>query len=188
MVSHASLCDAVNAMRAGGIIAYPTESCFGLGCDPENNIAVRRLLNLKKRKRDKGLFLVASNVEQLESWVDIRVSEQYENIISGWPGPYTWVVPAAIPLDRWLVGGHSGIAVRVTAHPVAARLCSLFGGPIVSTSANIQGRPAFKSAQQVSKCFGGRLQSLVHGKIGNLVNATEIRDGSSGILLRGTSK
>ena len=80
MVSHASLCDAVKAMRAGGIIAYPTESCFGLGCDPTNNIAVRRLLKLKKRKRDKGLILIASNVEQLESWVNIRACQQYENI------------------------------------------------------------------------------------------------------------
>jgi L-threonylcarbamoyladenylate synthase len=174
-------------MRAGGIIAYPTESCFGLGCDPTNNIAVRRLLKLKKRKRDKGLILIASNVEQLESWVNIRACQQYENIISSWPGPYTWVIPAAMPLDRWLVGGHSGIAVRVTAHPAAARLCSLFNGPIVSTSANIQGWPAFTSAQQVRKCFGSRLQSLIHGKVGNLVNATEMRDGSSGILLRGTS-
>jgi L-threonylcarbamoyladenylate synthase len=188
MVSHASLCDAANAMRAGGVIAYPTESCFGLGCDPSNNSAIRRLLRLKKRKRAKGLILIASNLEQLEPWVDISASQQYEDIISSWPGPYTWIIPAAIPLDRWLVGGHSGIAVRVTAHPVAAQLCALFGGPIVSTSANIQGRPALKSAQQVGKCFGSRLQSLVHGKIGSLIDATEIRDGMSGELLRGATK
>jgi L-threonylcarbamoyladenylate synthase len=185
MVSHASLCDAASAMHAGGVVAYPTESCFGLGCDPSNIRAIRRLLNLKKRKRHKGLILIASNVEQLDSWIDIRASQQYENIISTWPGPYTWIIPAATSLNRWLVGEHLSIAVRVTAHPEAARLCALFGGPIVSTSANVQGRPALKSAQQVNKCFGDRLQSLVHGKIGNLLNATEIRDGSSGKLLRG---
>ena len=188
MVSHASLRDAASAMHAGGVVAYPTESCFGLGCDPSNSNAVRRLLSLKKRKRDKGLILIASSVGQLESWVDIRASQQYENIISSWPGPYTWIIPAATPLNRWLVGEHSSIAVRVTAHPEAAGLCALFGGPIVSTSANVQGRPALKSAQQVSKTFGGRLQSLVRGNIGNLLNPTEIRDGSSGKLLRGQVK
>lgn len=188
MVSHASLCDAALAMQDGGVVAYPTESCFGLGCDPSNSNAIQRLLRLKNRKRDKGLILIASSVAQLKPWVDIRASRQYENIISSWPGPCTWVIPAIGPLNRWLVGGYSSIAVRVTAHPDAARLCALFGGPIVSTSANIQGRPALKSAQQVSKCFGGRLQSLVHGKVGNLRTATEIRDGSSGEILRGVAK
>lgn len=187
MVSWASLSDAANAMRAGGIIAYPTESCFGLGCDPSNISALRRLLGLKNRKRDKGLILIASTVEQLESWVDIRSSKQYRDIMSSWPGPYTWVVPAAKPLDRWLVGQHSGVAVRVTAHTVAANLCTLFGGPIVSTSANIQGRPALKSALQVGNYFGSRLQSLVRGKIGDRLNPTEIKDGMSGHLVRGSS-
>ena len=171
-------------MHSGGIIAYPTESCFGLGCDPSNTNAIRKMLQLKKRKREKGLILIASNTKQLEPWVNLRASPRYEEIIASWPGPHTWILPGSVSLNRWLVGIHSGLAVRVTAHPVAATLCELFGGPIVSTSANIQGKSALKSAQQVQKCYGGRLQGMVYGKIGNMVRPSEIRDGISGKLLR----
>ncbi|MBT5031323.1 MAG: tRNA threonylcarbamoyladenosine biosynthesis protein RimN [Proteobacteria bacterium] len=184
MVSYASLINGVRAMHSGGIIAYPAESCFGLGCDPSNSFAIRRLLRLKNRKREKGLILIASNIKQLEHWVNLRASPNYAEIIASWPGPHTWILPGSVSLNRWLVGMHCGLAVRVTAHPVAAKLCELFGGPIVSSSANIHGRPALQTAQQVQKCYGSRLQGLVHDRIGNTGFPSEIRDGMSGKIIR----
>ena len=174
----------VKALRSGGVIAYPAESCFGLGCDPSNTTAIRKLLQLKNRKREKGLILIASNTKQLEPWVNLRASPRYAEIIASWPGPHTWILPGSVPLNRWLVGIHSGLAVRVTAHPVAAKLCELFGGPIVSSSANIHSRPALKTAQQVQKCYASRVQGLVYGRIGNMGFPSEIRDGMSGKVVR----
>jgi len=175
---------AARILWAGGVVAYPTEGVYGLGCDPQNAAAVLRVLRLKDRPVDKGLILIACDRAQLAGYV-CPDAEMEQRIEATWPGPVTWLLPAG-PLARpWLTGGSSSLAVRVSAHPVAAELCRAFGAPLVSTSANLSGRPPAKSALMVRKSLSFRgLDYLVPGAVGSQSGPTEIRDGSSGAVLR----
>ncbi len=179
--------NAARILAGGGVVAYPTEGVFGLGCDPQNAAAVLRVLAIKDRPVEKGLILIASDRAQLSGYVcPDPVMEQ--RIAATWPGPVTWLLPAG-PLARpWLTGGGSLLAVRVSDHPVAAALCRTFGAPIVSTSANLSGRRAAKSALAVRKALRSRgLDYLVPGLTGKQSGPTEIRDGRSGVVLRSGS-
>ncbi|HEY0719815.1 MAG TPA: Sua5/YciO/YrdC/YwlC family protein, partial [Gammaproteobacteria bacterium] len=132
--------EAVRVLHDGGLIAYPTEAVYGLGCDPLNADAVLRLLELKQRPWQKGLILIAAEQTQLEPYLLPLDSAMLARVAPTWPGPYTWLLPARDETPWWLRGEHDTLAVRVTAHPVAAALCRAFGGPIISTSANLAGK------------------------------------------------
>ncbi|EGV49982.1 L-threonylcarbamoyladenylate synthase [Candidatus Endoriftia persephone] len=175
---------AARVILGGGILAYPTESVFGLGCDPLNPQAVFRLLRLKQRPVSKGLILIASDFNQLQPFIDQLPSQQLEPVIQSWPGPHTWVLPAAPTLPFWLRGDHSGIAVRVTNHPLAAALCRASGRPLVSTSANRSNHPPARNALQVRLCCGGEIDMILHGATQGLAQPTSIRDALTGIILR----
>ncbi|MCG5540637.1 MULTISPECIES: L-threonylcarbamoyladenylate synthase [unclassified Halorhodospira] len=171
-------------LRDGGVVAYPTEAVWGLGCDPRRREAVARLLTLKGRPERQGLILIAAGVEQLEPFLAPLPQAWAEAIHASWPGPMTWVLPASAQAPGWVSGGRDTLAVRVTAHPVAAELCRAFGGALVSTSANPSaGRPA-RSASQVRRYFGTRIDALVPGRLGELERPTPIRDGRNGAFLR----
>ncbi len=175
---------AVAALRAGGVIAYPTEAVWGLGCDPWNEEAVRRLLRLKRRPEAQGLILIAASREQLAPLLAPLPRERAEEICASWPGPVTWLLPAAPGVPRWLTGGRQSVAVRVTAHPPAARLCSAYGSALVSTSANRSGGRAARSASEVRYDFGRQLDALLPGVVGGRCRPTPIRDGASGAYVR----
>ena len=178
---------AARILAGGGVVAYPTEGVFGLGCDPQNAAAVLRVLAIKDRPVEKGLILIASDRAQLSGYVcPDPVMEQ--RIVPSWPGPVTWLLPAG-PLARpWLTGGGGLLAVRVTDHPVAAALCRAFGAPIVSTSANLSKKRPAKSALAVRKLLRTRgLDYLVPGATGKQSGPTEIRDGRTGAVLRSGS-
>jgi L-threonylcarbamoyladenylate synthase len=167
--------EAVRRLRRGGIVAYPTEAVYGLGCDPLNGPAVKQLLALKGRPASKGLILVAAGLHQLRSYLALSQTEIPDEVLASWPGPHTWLLPAAPFVPWWITGGHHRIAVRVTAHPVAAELCRRFGGPLVSTSANVTDRPPARNPLQVRlRCPGSDL--ILHGATGSLDNPTPIRD------------
>jgi L-threonylcarbamoyladenylate synthase len=174
---------AVRVMRAGGVVAYPTEAVYGLGCDPLNHDAVMRLLTIKRRPPEKGLILIASRFDQLTPFLRATGEEVRQRVDATWPGPVTWLLPASPATPNWLRGMHDSLAVRVTAHPLAAALCEAFGGPIVSTSANASGRPPARTAlQAVLRCPGVDL--VLVGATGGLRRPTPIRDALSGKLLR----
>ncbi|MDP2252538.1 MAG: Sua5/YciO/YrdC/YwlC family protein, partial [Thiobacillus sp.] len=122
-------------LRRGGIIAYPTESCYGLGCDPRNVGALKRLIRLKGRSAAKGMLLIADRFKRLKPFVRPLHAADLARMQHSWPGPVTWVVPASAACPPLLTGGRPTIAVRVTAHPVAAHLCRSLGMALVSTSA-----------------------------------------------------
>ena len=126
---------AARALAGGGVIAYPTEAVFGIGCDPWNETALLRLVRLKRRPLCKGFIVIAGAHEDLSGLVTFPDAEVRGRVLATWPGPVTWVLPACPGVSRWLTGGRRGLAVRVTAHPVAAALCRGVG-PLVSTSAN----------------------------------------------------
>jgi len=171
--------DAVKSLQQGNVIAVPTEAVYGLSVDPRNERAVQKLLDLKKRNPEKGFILVASHASQLESFIE----DLPENILSTWPGPITWVVPAKNSVSILLRGKHQTIAVRVTSHPVLSALCSAFDGPLVSTSANPEGLLPAMSEQEVRDYFGDDIL-IVAGELGGLDKPTEIRDARTGAVIR----
>ena len=181
------LSQAVRHVRRGGVIAYPTEGVFGLGCDPRNERAVVEILALKGRPAAKGLILIAADFDQLLTFVSPPPGAVLERILASWPGPVTWILPAAPGLPAWLTGGRPTLACRVTDHPIAARLCRAFGRPLVSTSANPTGRPPARSLLQVRWYFGRRVLAIP-GPLGGLEGPTPIYDALTGRCLRGGSQ
>ncbi len=173
----------IRAIRAhlarGGVIAYPTESCYGLGCDPMNARAVARILRLKRRPKDKGLILIGSEPAQFIPYL----AEPPAAWPRYWPGPYTLLLPAGRKCPKWLTGRYRKLAVRVTAHPEAAALCRALGMALVSTSANRSGQVMLRSAAACRKAFGARVRVLP-GRIGNRRRPSTIIDPTSGGVLR----
>ncbi|GAB4300716.1 MAG: L-threonylcarbamoyladenylate synthase [Thiohalomonadaceae bacterium] len=176
--------EAVRALRHGGVIAYPTEAVYGLGCDPRNAAAVLRLLALKQRPMAKGLILVATDYAQLEPYLSPLPEPLARQVRASWPGPVTWLLPAPADVPVWLRGDHDSLAVRVSAHPVVRALCAAFGGPIVSTSANPAGQQPARDPLTVQRVFGGHIDCILHAPLGGLERPTEIRDGRTGRIVR----
>ena len=170
-------------MAGGDLIAYPTEAVYGLGCDPFDAAAVWRLLALKRRPAAKGLIVIAARLDQLQGLVCLDDPALRERVLSTWPGPVTWILPARPEVPEWLRGAHSGLAVRVTAHPVARALCARTGA-LVSTSANPAGRPPARTGLKVRAYFHGEIDYIVPGAVGPQAQPTEIRDARSGRMLR----
>jgi len=170
--------EAVTALKEGKLIAYPTESVFGLGCDPQNTKAVEDLIKLKQRKPEKGLILIASNFEQLNPYIDSIDTVNAQHAKSFWPGAVTWLWPikSNFSFTTLLTGKHKTIAVRVSNHPVVVALCNAFGGAIVSTSANMEGLPPAKTAQQVNEYLPNGLTYIIDSSVGDLLKPTPIYD------------
>lgn len=181
--SAAELAQAVAVLRAGGVIAYPTEAVWGLGCDPLDAAAVARLLALKGRSADKGLILIAADVAQVEPWLAALDAGQRAAVLATWPGPYTWVVPAP-QAPRWLRGEHASLAIRVSAHPGVQALCRAWGGVLVSTSANRSGEAPLAGPADLQAAFGDGLGLVLPGALGGDARPSEIRDAVTGAVLR----
>ncbi|MCQ4348093.1 L-threonylcarbamoyladenylate synthase [Pseudomonas stutzeri] len=174
---------AARVVREGGVIAYPTEAVWGLGCDPWNPEAVLRLLALKDRPMDKGLILVAADMAQFDFLLaDLPPAWRAELQLS-WPGPNTWLVPHQGRLPEWITGRHDSVALRVSDHPLVRALCA-HSGPLVSTSANPAGRPAARSRLRVEQYFGGALDGVLGGALGGRRNPSLIRDLRTGEVIR----
>ncbi|SMF94133.1 L-threonylcarbamoyladenylate synthase [Methylomagnum ishizawai] len=175
---------AARHLRRGGLIAYPTEGVYGLGCAPLDRAAVQRLLGLKGRSAAKGFILIAAGFAQVEPFLDIPNPQVHDRLLAAWPGPVTFVVPAAAWVPDWLRGASSNLAVRVTAHPGAAALCRTFGGPLVSTSANKSGHPPARGPLAIRKHFPAADALLVPGRLGGASGPTPIYEAVSGKRLR----
>ena len=176
----------IQTLNQGKLIAYPTEAVFGLGCDPDNERAVKSLLDLKKRPMSKGLILIASSTEQLSPYVDFSQlnPEQSQRVMDSWPGPHTWVLPKTERVRSWLSGQFDTLAVRVSAHPVVRSLCDEYGKPIVSTSANLSGDEPCRMVEEVSQKLGEWLGFIVEGECDPDANPSEIRDARTNQILR----
>ncbi|MFO1389192.1 L-threonylcarbamoyladenylate synthase [Cellvibrio sp.] len=175
---------AAKQMWHGGVVAYPTEAVWGLGCNPFNEDAVMELLELKQRPVNKGLILLAADISQFEPFIYHLNDIQRQRIKNTWPGPVTWLVPNNGMAPKWITGDYTGVALRVTDHPVAAGLSRAFGAPIVSTSCNTQGRPPARTAFEVQRYFGGELDAITSGTVGKRTNPSEIRDLMTGDIVR----
>lgn len=176
----------LQALQQGGVIAYPTEAVYGLGCDPDNEAAVMALLAIKQRPVEKGLILIAANYSQLLPYVDDKAipPEKRYQIFSSWPGHISWVLPASKTAPKWLTGQFDSIAVRVSAHPVVQQLCSAYGKPLVSTSANLSGQPAITDKAELQQSLGDKLSAIMPGPLGGATQPSQIRDALSGNIVR----
>lgn len=172
---------AARILRAGGVIAYPTEGVFGLGCLPGETGAVERILDIKRRDAAQGLILIASNAAQLAPWA--RLPEGVE-LGSSVERPVTWLVPAEEAVPYVIIGEHDTIAVRITAHPVARALCDAVDSALVSTSANVSGRPPARTAFVLRRNFRHFVDYVVPGACGPAKGPSEIRDLATGNILR----
>ncbi|MGI9304363.1 MAG: L-threonylcarbamoyladenylate synthase [Gammaproteobacteria bacterium] len=175
---------AAQTLVGGGVVAYPTEAVFGLGCDPRNEAALKRLLTLKQRDAGKGFILIAANAGQLEPYILPLPATAERRVRATWPGPVTWVYPAKRSVSALLRGSHDTLAVRVTGHPVAAAICEAFRGALVSTSANIAGREPARSAAEVRAAFGRGVDMVLEMQVTLVGGPTEIRDAQSGKVIR----
>ena len=169
----------------GGLLAYPTEAVWGLGCDPFNEQAVFKLLRLKRRPAHKGLILVAASVRQLGPLYNNLNASQKKLLDDSWPGPNTWLIPDPDNLiPAFIKGDHSSVAIRVSAHRGVNALCSAFGSMIVSTSANQANQPEIRSRLKIQNTFGDRLDYVLPGQLGGNAAPSTIRDLSTGQMLR----
>ena len=177
------LLSAAQIIQAGGVIAYPTESVYGLGCDPFNQDAVMQLLAIKQRPVSKGLILIGETLAQLAPYLRLN-DQQAARLQQQWPAPVTYLVEANEHLPGWVRGQHRKVAVRVPDHPLARQLCNLAGQPIISTSANISGRPAACNRYQVARQLGDQLDFIVSGACDRASKPSTIIDLESGRILR----
>ena len=176
--------EAVTQLRRGGVIAYPTEGVWGIGCDPFDERAVNRLLAIKRRPVDKGLILVAGNIAQLTPFLRGLEADQLARLEGSWPGPFTWLVPDNGTAPAWIRGDHDAVALRVSNHPQVVELCRAFGGPIVSTSANRAGHPVAQFGWQLTRQLP-QIDYILRGPLGGSGKPSTIRDLRSGEILRG---
>ena len=187
-MANVDLSNALTALRTQGVIAYPTESVFGLGCDPDCDLAIQKILDLKQRPAHKGLILIAADIEQLKNYADFSQlnKTQLSAIEKTWPGPYTWVVPAQKQLSKLISGDFDSVAVRVSAHTVVQELCREFGKPIISTSANLSGLEACVNPCEVKKMFNNTalLTTIIEAEVSGLDNPSQIHHALSGERLR----
>jgi len=183
-ISSDNLTEAIQILLNGGVIAYPTEAVYGFGCDPFNEAAVGKILSIKHRSIEKGLILIAADSSQIQPLIGDITDEQLQKALDSWPGPYTWVFPSSPKVPDWIKGKHETIALRVTNHPIANKLCELFGGPIVSTSANVEGRAPLTDPLDIENHFQKDIDGLVIGPLGDLSQPTTIRDIVTGKVYR----
>ncbi len=179
--------DAVAGAQAvirGGVIAYPTEACFGIGCDPADAAAVDRVIRLKQRPQQKGLIVIADRIEAILPFLAPDCEAMLEEPRRSWPGPYTWIFPVSRRARHFKCVADGKIAVRITAHRTARQICRLAGGAMVSTSANVHRQIPMRDYRQVERCLGSRLDFVVRGCLGAERRPTEIRDAASGLVLR----
>ncbi len=170
-------------LRGGGVIAYPSESVYGLGCLPSDEQAVERILALKGRERSLGVILIASEWAQFNGWAEeLSALPKSRELLEG--RGVTWIVGAAPGAPDWITGARETIAVRRSLHPLASALCRATDSPLVSTSCNPHGLPPARTAKAAREYFGNRVDWILEGQCGPLNRPTEIRDAVTGAILR----
>lgn len=182
MIPDFQLRRAAHYCNTGGVIAYPTESVFGLGCDPLNQIAVIKLLQLKQRPVEKGLILIASNLEQLQPF--LSTDQALDDLLKPQTIPTSWLVKPSTLTPSWITGSHAKLAVRITQHPVARALCNMTGYPLVSTSANPARLPPARNRLKLHQYFGDEIDYCVPGAVGGFNKPSQIKDLETGRIVR----
>ena len=176
---------AARLLADGGVIAHPTDGVWGLAADAANPVAVGRILAMKQRDVSRGLIVIADDPAHLAPLVAAAADTAWQRAISTWPAAETWLLPAAEDAPVWLTGGQATIALREPAHALTRALCAAFGGALVSTSANVSGRPPVRSAWGVRARFGHAIDGVVAGMPDTPGTPSTIRHAETGEIIRG---
>jgi len=155
--------EAVAILHRGGVIAFPTETFYGLGADARNEAAVGKIFDIKGRDFSNPILVVIGDPEHLDAFVRDVPAGARRLMSRLWPGPLTIVFRASAPVSPMLTAGTAKIGVRLTSHPVARELARRLGGPLTATSANRSGAPECSSAADVLSQLGGRIDGVVDG-------------------------
>ena len=177
---------ASEVLKQGGVLAYPTEQCFGLGCDPDDIDAIDRILAIKQRRAEQGLIVIGLDQQQLSQYADFDqlTEQQLAQVNASWPGPNTWLIPAREGVSTHVKGEHTSIAVRATAFEPCRYLLAEFEKPLISTSANRHARPSLITAQAVIDELGSEVDYVVDVPVGGAAQPSTITDAISGRQLR----
>jgi len=183
MTSRFKIRAAARVLLDGGVIAYPTEGVYGIGCMPDDDAAIERIFSIKGRRADAGLILIAADAGLLTGWIAPTAAE-IDRLLQPVSHPTTWIVSAHPRVSALLTGGRDTLAVRITDHPVAAGLSAAINGPLVSTSANRSGKPAALSGLHTRIGLGQSLDMVLNGALGGASGPSEIRVAQSAQVLR----
>lgn len=173
----------VKKLNKNKVIAYPTESIFGLGCNPDSKVAVNKLLFLKKRNLNKGLILISGNYDQLKPYIIEKKIKNKKNILLKNKFFITYLVPAKLNVPFWLTGNSKYIAIRITKNKFAKNLCLFYKKPIVSTSANLSGEKPCLNREEIRNIFGKNFP-ILNGFLGNKKKPSKIVNLLTGDILR----
>lgn len=178
---------AVNHLKQGEVIAYPTEAVWGLGCDPFQQTAFDKILTLKQRPIEKGVILLSDNIERVEPLLADLDQSIRNQIIDSWQNQTkqqatTWLLPITDDIPAWIYGQHDRVAIRVTQHHLCQQLCYHFDNFIVSSSANPAGQTPATSQQQVSAYFPNTF--ILAGELGKSTAPSRILDAVTSKVIR----
>lgn len=178
-------------LRDGATIAYPTEGVYGLGCLPGHPAAIQRLLTLKQRPVGKGLLLVGSQLDQFSPWIQPLSDEQRQTIAQHYQAvqqrqahPTTWIVPARSAVSPLLRGDFPTLGIRLCPHPLVGALCEQLHSPLVSTSANISGRPPARNRQTLRREFHKTVDIIIGAPTLGFARASQIQSLDQRTLYR----
>lgn len=175
---------AVKILKQGGLIAYPTEAVYGIGCLADKTETIERLLRLKQRPIEKGLILLAADLTQLDTYIKPLDSGLQSKLMASWPGPTTWIVPARTHTSRLIRGQFDSIAIRISDHPIVQAICQQCSQPLISTSANITGKAMSYTPLEVRLHFSDQLDYILNGPLGDNLTPTTIKDALTDQVLR----
>ncbi|WP_201598832.1 L-threonylcarbamoyladenylate synthase [Psychrobacter vallis] len=199
-----SVIQAANSLKAGQLLAYPTESVWGIGCDPYNEAAVQRILAIKQRPEEKGMIVVTDSADRIAPLLASLDNAQRESILKSWQTDsdnvdleyqqaHTWLLPVpqtiATTIPSWITGQHQTVAVRVIAHPLVRKLCEQLVsahnpfGLLVSTSCNLSGQSPASTFSEAYIYFGEQISYLQAETLGYTL-PSQIRDAKTGSVIR----
>ena len=163
---------ALSVLRRGGLVAYPTDTVYGLGADATNPEAVRRIFAAKHRPPDLPLPLLVADLAMLRRVAPGAQEVDLDRLSPFIPGALTIVAKAADWVAPEVTGGSPAVAVRVPDHELCCSLCAALGGPIVGTSANLSGEPSPRTADEVKRQLGDSVDYVIDGECLGVIEST----------------
>jgi L-threonylcarbamoyladenylate synthase len=188
VVSGLEIDEAVEVLRRGGLVAFPTETVYGLGADAANAAAVAKIFSVKGRPSSHPVIVHLADAVQLAAWADAVPQAAQRLAHRFWPGPLTLVLKRARTVIDAVTGGQDTVALRVPAHPVARRLLARFGGGIAAPSANRHGRVSATTAEHVRHEFGAEVACVLDGgqaEVGIESTIVDLSGGHAALLRPG---
>tara|TARA_B100001059_G_scaffold236582_1_gene287977 strand:- start:3753 stop:4298 length:546 start_codon:yes stop_codon:yes gene_type:complete len=172
--------DASEIIKNGGVVIYPTEGIYGIGCDPFNRSSIEDIFKIKGRESDKSFIILCSKINHIERVINIKLFDKRKLNDNSFT---TWIVPSSEDCPTWLEKDKS-VAIRITNHPVIDELCHYLNGPIVSTSANYSNQKYINDITIIEKHFDGKVDCIVNGSLGKEKKPSMIRNILTNKILR----